>query len=202
MEIIAGRYEIIYQVGRGSYGLVYKAKDLQTGNIVALKKGCREGEAEMLKSFDSPHIPKFYDYFVEDDEDEWEGKRWLVMELVEGVRFDDYRFKDRKDAIRVGVQLCAALRYLQSKKVQHGDFHKGNVLVTDENVYIIDFGFSFSGGSRTRLEEERRSVAYWLAYQYSDTEIAKWTAEVTSYNNKVTLAGMQRRLKKLSPVVV
>lgn len=189
------RYEVLNHVGSGYHGEVYKAKERSSGRIVAIKEGIGVGEADMLKSLCHPGIPKFYDYFELGEE--WCKKGVLVMELVEGVPLKEYKFKSRQDVIRVGLQLCAVVRYLHQHGIVHGDFHRGNILVNAQQVYLVDFGFSRRAGQGDcKYSYERDDIAEYLTIDTNDRDIDKLYADVSAGRLK-TIAGMQRRLRKL-----
>lgn len=189
------RYEVLNHVGSGYHGEVYKAKERSSGRIVAIKEGIGVGEADMLKSLCHPGIPKFYDYFELGEE--WCKKGVLVMELVEGVPLKEYKFKSRQDVIRVGLQLCAVVRYLHGKGIVHGDFHRGNILVTSEQVYLVDFGFARRAHrDDCKYAYEREDVAEYLTIGTRDASIDKLYSDVNRGRLK-TIGGIQRRLLKL-----
>ena len=78
-------FEVLEQLGEGSYGSVYKALHKQSGNIVALKIVPIAGEAEslkkeisILKACQCEHIVKYYGSYYQDLHGD--KKLWLVME--------------------------------------------------------------------------------------------------------------------------
>src|SRR5688572_19023015 len=90
-DVIANRYEVGEIVGQGAMGVVYRATDLVTERIVALKalrpeivianptlltRFQREGEA--LRLLNHPNIVTMLDAF------EFQGRHFLVMEYVDG----------------------------------------------------------------------------------------------------------------------
>src|SRR5258708_21227405 len=75
-----GPYEILYRIGEGGMGTVYKARDTRLDRTVAIKKSREafserfEREAQAIAALNHPHICQLYDV----------GPDYLVMELVEG----------------------------------------------------------------------------------------------------------------------
>jgi serine/threonine-protein kinase len=149
-----GRYEIIEQLGQGSMGTVYKARDPILGRDVAIKRilvqpgehseavEFRERffrEARAAGKLSHPGIVTVFDV------SEHEGTPFLVMEYVAGrtllsiLQNDERMSLDR--ACDVGVQLAEALDYAHRNGVIHRDIKPANILVTsDGRIKIADFG--------------------------------------------------------------
>src|SRR6266446_9249802 len=99
-HLLKQRYRILNQVGKGGFGAVYKATDLQFGNrFVAIKEMSQSGlgqqdlveamnaftrEALMLASLAHPNLPRIYEQFTE------MGRWYLVMDFIEGETLEEY----------------------------------------------------------------------------------------------------------------
>jgi serine/threonine-protein kinase len=149
-----GRYEIIEQLGQGSMGTVYKARDPILGRDVAIKRilvqpGERSEAADFRERFfrearaagklSHPGIVTVFDVSEQD------GTPFLVMEYVDGrtllsiLQNDERMSLDR--ACEVGIQLAEALDYAHRNGVIHRDIKPANILVTsDGRIKIADFG--------------------------------------------------------------
>ena len=152
--LLGGRYRIIGLLGRGGMGEVYRAirADGQYTKEVAIKlvRGGFDSasvqqhfrnERQILASLDHPNIGRLLDGGTTDD-----GLPYLVMELIEGVRIDDY-CDDHKlsitERLRLFRQVCAAVQYAHQRLVIHRDIKPGNILVTKEGVpKLLDFGIA------------------------------------------------------------
>src|SRR6056297_2150986 len=94
-DIIADRYEIVEELGRGAYGVVFRAIQLGIGRHVALKTLLPqiavdseehqrfEREALMISCLSHPNIITLFDY------GEHQGVLFMVMEYVEGRSLGD-----------------------------------------------------------------------------------------------------------------
>jgi predicted ATPase/Tfp pilus assembly protein PilF len=164
-QIIADRYKIKGLIGQGGMGLVYRAKDRETGHAVALKqlkprllsesdtialaaisKNLMQ-EAELLRSLGHPHIVSLHEAIIEQD------TCYLIMPLVEGSSLAELLAQQPKlplsQALQITLDLADALNQAHRLNIIHGDIKPGNVLLTAEGtVLLTDFGVArilFSG---------------------------------------------------------
>ena len=89
-DLLAARYRIVDELGRGASGVVFKARDEQTHRLVAIKTLLPQSqldqenadrftrEAQLVSRLDHPNIIALYDYGSED------GLLYMVVEYVEG----------------------------------------------------------------------------------------------------------------------
>jgi WD40 repeat protein len=159
--LLKQRYAILAQAGRGGFGAVYKAKDVQFGNrVFALKEMSQHGldpqdladatdcfnrEATLLAQLTHPNLPRIYEQFTEG------GRSYLVMDFIEGETLEDHleqlgRAKMPVEKILdVALQLCSVLEYLHTRQppIVFRDLKPGNVMLTPTgHVYLIDFGIA------------------------------------------------------------
>ena len=155
-NIVGGRYYVLEELGRGGFSSVYKVKDINSGEVYALKqyitsdpanhKRLLEGiekELDVLKYTAHPVLPKIYNVIKEDN------RFFLVMEYVEGVNLkkhvDSEGVMNNKDIVSVMYQICSGLYYLHSMEppVVYRDLKPSNIiLMQDGRVKLIDFGIS------------------------------------------------------------
>ncbi|MEL7434182.1 MAG: protein kinase, partial [Chloroflexota bacterium] len=149
-RLIAGRYQILSELGSGAMGTVYLANDSQTGAQVAIKQLInthtedylverfkREGEA--LRDLNHPNIVKMLDA-LEDN-----GEHFLVMEYVPAgtlkMRIEDRGAIAPLDAINMALDLADALTRAHRIGIVHRDIKPANVLIAeDETLRLTDFG--------------------------------------------------------------
>ena len=152
-KMIANRYEIIEEVGKGGMAVVYKAKCLVLNRYVAIKvlrPEFREdtdfiarfkAEAQSAGSLSHPNIVSIYDVGQEDDLD------YIVMEYVEGVTLKQYIDAKVvipwKEAVDYAAQICSGLEHAHKKGIVHKDIKPHNIIITREGTLkITDFGIA------------------------------------------------------------
>jgi serine/threonine protein kinase/Tol biopolymer transport system component len=147
-----GHYQIRSQLGKGGMGEVYVADDVNLNRKVALKflpeafagdpeRMARfEREARLLASLNHPNIAAIYGL------EQAEGKRFIVMELVEGETLAQRIGKGAlpvEDALAICRQIAEGLEAAHEKGVIHRDLKPANVMITEgDKVKILDFGLA------------------------------------------------------------
>jgi serine/threonine protein kinase len=148
-----GRFELLEEVGVGSFGHVFRARDTELDRTVAVKIQ-RAGrfatdedarrflrEARSAAPLVHPSIVSLYDTGHTD-----EGVCFLVTEFVDGVTLDE-RLKRRRiefrEAATLVAQIADALHYAHQHGVVHRDVKPSNVLIdSGGKPYITDFGLA------------------------------------------------------------
>ncbi len=152
-----GRYEFIAPIGQGGMSVVYKARHVLIGNLVAIKllqgKLAHDQnsfkrfqlEAQAVSRLDHPNLIKIRDFGLLDG-----GYPFLVMDYVEGQTLAEV-LKEQgpmppKRAIPLFKALCDGLFHAHSRGILHRDLKPSNVLITadpnGDRVQIIDFGIA------------------------------------------------------------
>ena len=142
------------ELGRGSYGVVFKARSRHDGGIYVLKqvpmsnaKVEREAmkEVQMLKQLAHTNIIKYYGSFVE------KANLYIVMEYAEGGDLHqlvmEHKHKRRpfqeREIWRYASELVSAISYLHDHGILHRDIKTMNVLLTKHHhVRLADLGAS------------------------------------------------------------
>ncbi len=161
---IHDRYEIVSEIGEGSFGWVYRARQLSTGQDVALKiLRVREGEKhanvenqrqrfrremQLCAALSHPHIVRLI------DSDELDGRVYAVFEYVPGATLrqviDLEGHLEPAEAVHLMTQVLDALACAHARGIVHRDLKPENVMITRtgvrRNATVLDFGLGgFSG---------------------------------------------------------
>ncbi len=147
-----GRYETVRELGKGSMGVVYQARDPQIERLVALKVlrpelVTTEGfiqrflkEARAIGRLSHPNIVTVYDV------GSGHGTIYIAMEFVAGDRLDklmeERKFTER-EIVNLGGQVAGALDYAHRNGVIHRDIKPSNIILQPNGqLKITDFGIA------------------------------------------------------------
>ncbi len=146
--VVGDRYALGDVLGVGGTGTVFRAKDAQTGEEVAVKAIPRDGRLErrarrelrVARHLDHPGIVPLLD--VAEDGD----YQYLVYELVRGedlTRIVREGALDDPGILRVAAAVCDALAHAHAEGVVHRDVKPGNVLLGEDGIArLTDFGIA------------------------------------------------------------
>jgi serine/threonine-protein kinase len=146
-------YQILNQLGKGSMGIVYKAKQASVNRIVAVKVLLDalalnkefikrfQREAEIAAKLSHNNIVGVI------DAGEIGGHQYFVMEYVEGETIKDMvekgRVFDEKTAVKIVLAVADALQHAHKKGLIHRDVKPENIILTkDGNVKLADLGLA------------------------------------------------------------
>lgn len=151
------KYEIIKQIGIGSYGSVVKAKSLKTGEFVAIKKITNvfddliDGkrilrEIALLKRLNHPNIVNLLEIIIPEKDLENFNEIYLVLEYAPGdlkKLFKSNYNLELNHIIIITYNILLGLKYIHSNGVWHRDLKPANVLIFDDGrAKICDFGLA------------------------------------------------------------
>ncbi|ROO89906.1 serine/threonine protein kinase [Actinocorallia herbida] len=163
-RMLARRYRLHTQVGRGGMGTVWQAFDEVLGRDVAVKEvilphGLTDEERDLQhrRTFREartaarlahPGVVTVYDVVEED------GRPWIVMELIKADSLDrvikGQGTLDFRRAAKIGGQMISALHAAHEAGVLHRDVKPSNVLLAaGDRAVLTDFGIATSTGDAT-----------------------------------------------------
>lgn len=152
---LAGRYRLRGVLGRGGMGTVYRASDIELGELVALKviaKGISSGESlerqrdevKLARRVTHANVARTYDI------GEHHGLRFITMELVEGSSLRDVITSQATMEQRLSLvaQVGSGLAAIHEAGIAHRDLKPENVLVSrGGTAKITDFGIARAADS-------------------------------------------------------
>ena len=166
------RYAIARSIGSGSFGTVYLATQLSTGQKVAIKILNLENaaqadiqhfrrELQICAELHHPHIVRLIDSGQHD-----EGLFYIVFEYVPGLNLADVLKVEGvltpTDALRLMAEIADALSYAHEEhRVVHRDLTPRNIMVLEggarRNAKLLDFGLGALEGARDELRSVTRA---------------------------------------------
>ncbi len=150
---IPPRYEVLSQIGTGGTGIVYKVRDLETSEIVALKVLKPEIASDpdvqenfkremcLARKITHKNVCRIHEF------NRLNGTAYTSMELVEGESLLSRLYRvgslPLNEALDIARQICAGLREAHAQSIVHRDLKPANIMV-DRNgtVKIMDFGIA------------------------------------------------------------
>jgi serine/threonine protein kinase len=163
--LFACRYEIQEVLGEGGMGIVYRAHDRRLEDAVAIKTLRHRAlstdhsllerfrqEIRLARRITHPNVVRTHDI------GEWNGLRFVSMELVEGRTLgqviESEKILRAEAAVRIAKQVCRGLEAIHEVGIVHGDIKPQNVMVqTSGGSKIMDFGsahVAIDGGTTAR----------------------------------------------------
>ena len=156
--LYGGRYELLELLGVGASGSVYRVRDVELDELLALKVLRKElvgdpqtialfrNEVRLARRVTSRNVARVYDI------GEHDGEKYLTMELIEGESLTR-RLASTVDGIRRPLplqeiadlidQVCAGLTAAHQSGVVHCDLKPDNLLIAkDGRVVVTDFGIA------------------------------------------------------------
>jgi serine/threonine protein kinase len=148
-----GKFELVEELGVGSFATVYRARDMDLERTVAIKvprAGALAGqsdidrfrrEARSVAQLKHPGIVALYDVGQAED-----GTSYLIVEFIEGATLADRLHQDRPDCRRAAELIAAvadALDYAHAAGVIHRDIKPSNIMIDGAGQpHLMDFGLA------------------------------------------------------------
>ena len=151
--VLAARYEILSELGAGGMAVVYKARDRQLNEVVAIKTlksdeshdqvllDAMKSEIRLARKITHRNVLRIYDY------GDTGGMPFITMEYVRGMTLR-YLLQNRARlpyaaGLRIMRQVCTALAVAHEQSVLHRDIKPENVMLEPSgNAKLMDFGIA------------------------------------------------------------
>jgi non-specific serine/threonine protein kinase/serine/threonine-protein kinase len=147
-----GPYRLIKEIGSGGMGVVYLSEregDYHRKVAIKVLRGMDTDfflarffkEREILGAMDHPGVVR-----IVDAGSTVEGRPYLVMDFVDGIRIDKYCEQKQipvNDRLKIFIKVCSAVQHAHRNLIVHRDLKPGNILVTPEGEpKLLDFGIA------------------------------------------------------------
>jgi glycogen synthase kinase 3 beta len=188
-----GKYTAISIIGKGTFGIVYKAKKEKCDDIFAIKRVLQDKryhnrELEMLKLLNHPNIIHLKHYFYTKDEKN-DAEIYLncvtdyIPQTLSRIQTINYKSKIQLDpflAKLYAYQMLSAIKYMHSQGITHRDIKPQNFLVDQKTnkVKLCDLG------SAKKLISGQKSISYICSRFYRAPELIFGS---TDYDNKIDI---------------
>jgi tetratricopeptide (TPR) repeat protein len=162
-QVLASRFQILAELGQGGMGRVYKARDFELGDMVAIKilssapdDGSVDAErllreVQICRKITHPNVVRVFDL------GRHEGAIFIIMELLEGQVLVDLIDPARRPPIprvkSILVEIASGLQEAHALGVVHRDLKPENVILTATRLKILDFGIARMTGFDKRLTQ-------------------------------------------------
>lgn len=145
--MIANKYRIIEKLNEGSFGKVFKAENIRTNELVAIKVETKDNNISTLKN-----EAKIYQYLGKKNDGipnlKWFGTNeninYLVINLLGNSILKNNKKLSSNDNLLIGIQIIERIKYIHSKYLLHRDIKPDNFLFDFDDqtnkIYLIDFG--------------------------------------------------------------
>ncbi len=160
-----GRYALVEEIGRGSMGIVYRARHAELDREVALKL-LRDGGAGMLKRFmteaQSAARLRHPGIVAVHDVGEQDGHHWFTMDFIRGRSLQAALAEKRlsiRDRVRIVERTARAVHFAHENGVIHRDLKPANIMLDEAGSPVVtDFGLARLVDRGTRITRDGASL--------------------------------------------
>jgi serine/threonine-protein kinase len=186
---VSARYEMISELGRGGMGIVYKARDRETGVMVALKVLRPEitsdpaalerfkNELRLARQITHPNVCRIYEFERAGD------SAFITMEVVEGETLRDLLRRRQTlpcdEALQIMWGICDGLEAAHRHGIVHRDLKPANLIVLESGaVKLMDFGLATAVRGDESLTGGIRGTPLYMAPEQAQSKPAGPPADI------------------------
>ena len=181
------------KIGKGGFGNVYKVLNKNDNKYYALKEIFEfdentKNEIEILKSINHDNIVKYYNSFIQKEDNSFsqEEKLYIIMEYCEkgDLRKLIKSYKEKKEKIKeneiinIILDICEGLKEIHKRNIIHRDLKPENIYINkDLKIKIGDFGISKKFEKPKQYASTQKGTINYMAPEMFEKR----------YNNKVDI---------------
>ncbi|MFD0890466.1 serine/threonine-protein kinase, partial [Streptosporangium algeriense] len=187
-RVVAGRYRLLRELGRGGMGVVWEGHDILLDRPVAVKEvllppnlAPAEHERQLTRTsreartaarLNHRNIVAVYDVAEQD------GRPWIVMELVRARGLDEAGVLPVRQVAEIGRQVLSALKAAHEAGILHRDVKPSNILLDAEGRAVLtDFGIATVEGdtSLTQTGMVTGSPSFLPPERATNGDVGPWS---------------------------
>ncbi|MEI7641385.1 MAG: protein kinase, partial [bacterium] len=197
--LIAGKYRLLKELGRGGMGIVYEALNTSINKKVAVKRLREElkmkpkqrenllSEARLVAHLQQENILEVYDIV------EAGGDIYIIFEFVDGKSIEALLEEKGNFAVAKTVKIikevCSAIGFSHKEGIVHRDIKPSNIMVTKTGIAkVMDFGIART--IKDTMSRSTGATSGTLAYMAPEQEMGKGDERVDIYAIGVTMYEM------------
>ncbi len=162
-DVVAGRYELREQIGQGGMSIIFRALDLESREMVAVKTLVAVAhvdptaedrmlrEAQLCRRITHENVVRVIDF------GRFDQGVYVTMEVLQGLTLDALLTEKRTFAVTEATSILSdileGLVAVHEARVIHRDIKPANLAVTPERVKIMDFGIALAPGNDVALTQ-------------------------------------------------
>jgi len=187
-----GKYILLKELGRGGFGAVFKAWQIDLGRYVALKFLHSESEEDLRRflreaqtaaALSHPHIVPIHEV------GETNGRSYIAMKYIDGTTLSQRRLPPR-EAAAVIRDAAGALEYAHSQGVIHRDLKPMNIMLDEAGrPWVMDFGLArqIKGGTTLTVSGMMVGTPAYMSPEQARGELHTLTPRTDVYALGATL---------------
>ena len=184
-------YEVLGKLGGGGMGIVYTARNVRLGQVVALKflppqwshdESAKQRflrEAQAASATNHRNICTIHDIETAPD-----GQLFIVMAYYEGQTLKQKLEAGAlpvEEAVEIAAQVAEGLAKAHNERIVHRDIKPGNLMLVDGDVKILDFGLAkFANALQLTLEGSTLGTIAYMSPEQTRGEEADARSDVWS----------------------
>ena len=186
---IPARYEVIEELGRGGMGIVYRVRDIETCEVVAIKilkpeiaadPAMRESlrkEVCLARKVTHKNVCRIHEFTRS------ETTACISMEYVSGEtllsKLQRRGALPPVDAVGIAVQICAGLGEAHAQGIVHRDLKPANIVIAhDRTVKIMDFGVARKSRDAGAASEDLAGTPAYMSPEQLEMKLVTFQTDI------------------------